>query len=95
MAHKQTNHQDALQPFLAALDGTPVPRAELVAGGRKIAQVLIAYGRPVTLCADDHWAGVWDLERLTDDEAVFWGFWVAMKAGPPPGRGPTTKGTPE
>jgi hypothetical protein len=26
------------------------------------------------------WAGVWDLERLTDGEAVDWGLWVAAKA---------------
>lgn len=47
-----------------------------------MAEVLVAHGRPVTLCADDHWAGVWDLERLTDEEAASWGLWVAMKARP-------------
>jgi hypothetical protein len=30
---------------------------------------------------------VWDLERLTDDEAASWGLWIAMKVGPLPGRG--------
>jgi hypothetical protein len=87
MTHKHTNRPDALRPFLTLLDGTPVPLAELVAGGRRMAEVPVAHGRPVTLCADDHWAGVWDLERLTDDEAVSWGLWVVMKTRPSQGRG--------
>jgi len=77
------------------LDGTPVPLAELVAGGRRMAEVLVANGRPVTLCSDDHWAGVWDLERLTDDEAASWGLWVAMKVRPSYGRGGRRKGASE
>ena len=87
MTAKDTNLRDALRPFLTVLDGTPVPLAELVAGGRRMAEVLVSYGRPVSLCADDHWAGVWDLERLTDEEAASWGLWVATKVGPLPGRG--------
>ncbi len=87
MSHKHTNPMDALGPFLTVLDGTPVPLAELVAGGRRMAEGMVAHGRPVTLCADDHWAGVWDLERLTDEEAASWGLWVAMKVGPIPGPG--------
>lgn len=79
MTHKQTNRREALWPFLTALDGTPVPHAELVAGGRRIAETLVAHGMPISLCADGQWAGVWDLERLTDDEAVSWGLWVALK----------------
>lgn len=82
MTHKQTNRLEALRPFLTVLDGDPVPHAELVAAGRRMAGALVAHGRPVTLCADDRWAGVWDLERLTDDEAVAWGLWVAMKVRP-------------
>lgn len=92
MSAKETNLQDALQPFLTVLDGTPVPLAELVAGGRRMAEALVSYGRPVTLCADDHWAGVWDLERLTDEEAASWGLWVATKVGPLPGRGGDSAG---
>jgi hypothetical protein len=92
MSHKHTNHMDALRPFLTVLDGTPVPLAELVAGGRRMAEVLVSHGRPVTLCADDHWAGVWDLERLTDEEAASWGLWVAMKVGPIPGPGGSSTG---
>jgi hypothetical protein len=82
MTHKQTEGREALKPFLTVLDGIPVPRTELVAGGRRMAEILVAHGRPITLCPDDHWAGVWDLERLTDDEAVSWGLWVAMKIRP-------------
>jgi L-alanine-DL-glutamate epimerase-like enolase superfamily enzyme len=52
-----------------------------------MAKLLIAHGRPVTLCADDHWAGVWDLERLTDEVAASWVLWVATKVGPFLGRG--------
>lgn len=86
MTQRHTNHRDVLEPFLTVLDGTPVPLAELVAGGRRMAEVLVAHGRPVTLCADDHWAGVWDLERLTDEEAASWGLWIAMRIGPLPRR---------
>jgi hypothetical protein len=81
MAYEQVNRRDALRPFRTVLEGTPVPLSELVAGGRRMAAALVAHGRPVTLCADDHWAGVWDLERLTDGEAASWGLWVAMKVG--------------
>jgi hypothetical protein len=79
VTHKQTNRRQALQPFLAVLAGAPVPDAELVAAGRRMAEVMIAHGKPITLCADGQWAGVWDLEYLTDDEAVAWGMWVARK----------------
>jgi hypothetical protein len=40
----------------------------------------VAQGWPVVLCGESHWAGVWDLERLTDGEAVDWGLWVAAMA---------------
>lgn len=83
MTYKSTNRREALKPFLAVLDGTPVPRADLVAGGRRLAEVLVAHGRPVILCGDGQWAGVWDLECLTDDEAAAWGMWVAMKVRGP------------
>lgn len=79
MGHWQTDRREVLRPFLAAMRGAQVPWAELVEAGRKVAAVLVAHGRPVTLCADGPWAGVWDLERLTDDEAVAWGMWVASK----------------
>ena len=95
MTDKHTNRRDGLRPFLTVLDGTPVPLAELVAGGRRMAEVLVAHGRPVTLCADDHWAGVWDLERLTDEEAASWGLWVAMKVRPFLGNGETRTEAPQ
>jgi hypothetical protein len=71
--------REILGPFLAILDGDPTPKADLVAAGRKLAQALVEYGRPVILCGEGGWAGVWDLERLTDAEAVAWGLWVTMK----------------
>ena len=95
MTHNHTNRRDALRPFLALLDGTPVPLAELVAGGRRMAEVPVAHGRPVTLCADDPWAGVWDLERLTDEEAASWGLWVAVRVIPFPSRDESRTGAPE
>lgn len=87
MNHERANPRDAMGPFLKVLEGTPVALSELVAEGRRMARVLVAHGLPVTLCADDHWAGVWDLERLTDSEAASWGLWVAMKTTPRPAKG--------
>lgn len=80
MPEEQAPRRDILQPFLAVLDGTQVPYGELVTAGRMIAGALVAQGRPIALCGDSMWAGVWDLERLTDVEAVDWGLWVATKA---------------
>jgi hypothetical protein len=74
-----TGHPTLLGPFLQCLDGEPTPQANLVVAGRKLAWGLILRGRPVILSGDGPWAGVWDLERLTDLEAVAWGFWVATK----------------
>jgi hypothetical protein len=71
---------DILQPFLTVLDGRVVPYRKLVSAGRRIAHALVVNGWPVVLCGESHWAGVWDLERLTDGEAVKWGLWVAAMA---------------
>jgi hypothetical protein len=76
------NARGGLKSFLEALEGTPVPRRELVAAGHQMAQVLVAHGRPVILTGHGRWAGVWDLERLTDDEAVAWGIWMARRVRP-------------
>jgi hypothetical protein len=81
MSHRETDRSEVLRPFLSALEGREVPYSELVEAGRRIAAVLVDHGRPVTLCGDGPWAGVWDLERLTDDEAAAWGMWVASKVG--------------
>jgi hypothetical protein len=82
MASEGSGRAAILQPFFTVLKGTPVPYRELVAGGRSIADALVARGRTVfAISGDDHWAGVWDLERLTDAEAVDWGLWVAYRAG--------------
>jgi hypothetical protein len=45
-----------------------------------IAAVLVTHRLPVILNSDGPWSGVWDLEQLTDGEAVAWGMWVATKA---------------
>jgi hypothetical protein len=74
-----TGHPTLLAPFLECLDGKPTPKADLVTAGRKLARGLILRDRPVILSGDGPWAGVWDLERLTDDEAVAWGLRVATK----------------
>jgi hypothetical protein len=80
MGSREASRRDILRPFFSALEGGPAPYGELVASGRMLAQALVTSGRPISICEDNHWAGVWDLERLTDDEAVAWGLWVAMKA---------------
>jgi hypothetical protein len=61
VTHKQTNRREALRPFLTVLDGTPVSHADLVAGGRRMAEVLVAPGRPITLCPMATWprCGTW------------------------------------
>jgi len=80
---EQPGRQDILAPFLAVLGGAVVPYRELVGAGRMIAGALVAQGKPLAVCMDTHWAGVWDLERLTDGEAVNWGLWVATQASTP------------
>jgi hypothetical protein len=45
-----------------------------------IAAVLVTHRLPVILNSDGPRSGVWDLEQLTDGEAVAWGMWVATKA---------------
>jgi hypothetical protein len=80
MSSKQVDRQELLRPFLRAMTGEAVPQAELVRAGRMIANALVKHGRPVTICGDGDWAGVWNLERLTDGEAVAWGMWVTAKA---------------
>ena len=77
---QKDRREEVLRPFLAAMDGEPVPYGELVEAGRKIAAVLVTHKLPVILNSDGPWSGVWDLERLTDSEAVAWGMWVAKKA---------------
>jgi hypothetical protein len=71
---------DVIEPFLRVLDGRTVPYRDLVSAGRRIAHALVAQGWPVVLCGESHWAGVWNLEWLTDREAVDWGLWVAAMA---------------
>jgi hypothetical protein len=73
---------DVLEPFLGVLEGSIVPYTELVDAGRMIARAMVALGRPIVISTEDTWAGVWDLERLTDREAVAWGFWVVSRLEP-------------
>jgi hypothetical protein len=79
VAAGQNTQGDIIQPFLAVLEGTVVPYTELVNAGRMIAAALVAQGKPLAVSTDPDWAGVWDLERLTDREAVEWGLWVATR----------------
>jgi hypothetical protein len=79
MTHRQKDRRGALGPFLDVLDGTPVPHEELVSAGRKLAEILVARGKSLILSLKGEWAGVWDLERLTDEEAIAWGLRVGMK----------------
>jgi hypothetical protein len=78
MANRKAR-EEILRPLLSALEGKPIPHAELLRTARLIACVLVDHGRPLSLTVDGPWAGVWDLQRLTDDEAVAWGMWVATK----------------
>jgi hypothetical protein len=80
MTHREMDRREVLAPLLAAMDGKEVPRAELVEAGRKLAGALVAHGHPVTLIGSGPCTGVWELDRLTDDEAIAWGMWVAGKA---------------
>jgi hypothetical protein len=72
---QKDRREEVLRPLLAAMDGEPVPYSELVEAGRMLAAVLVTHRLPVILNSD----GVWDLEQLTDAEAVAWGMWVARK----------------
>ena len=83
------NRGDVLGPLWAVLDGRFVPYDDVVNASRRVAAALISRGKPFSLCGPGALAGVWDLERLTDDEAVAWGVWVAIRL-----RGPTLTPTP-
>jgi hypothetical protein len=83
------NREDVLEPLWAVLDGRFVPYDDVVNASRKVAAALISRGKPFSLCGPGALAGVWDLELLTDDEAVAWGVWVATRL-----RGPTATPTP-
>lgn len=72
-----------LEPLLKALEGEAVPRSEVIQASRQVAAALVTNGRPITLWGEGPWAGVWDLERLTDDEAVAWGLWLATRVSRP------------
>jgi hypothetical protein len=83
------NREDVLEPLWAVLEGRFVPYGDVVNASRKVAAALISRGKPFSLSGPGALAGVWDLERLTDDEAVAWGVWVAIRL-----RGPTATPTP-
>jgi hypothetical protein len=79
MTHKEMDRREVLAPLLDAIDGKAVPHAKLVDAGRTLAAALVAHGHPIRLIEDGPWKGVWELDRLSDDEAVAWGLWVAGK----------------
>lgn len=76
---KQLAGEGVLDPLLKALEGEAIPRSEVIEASRLVAAALVTNGRPITLWGEGPWAGVWDLERLTDDEAVAWGLWLATR----------------
>jgi hypothetical protein len=73
------DREDVLGPLFAVLGGRFVPYEDVVGASRKLAAALVSRGKPYSLCADGALAGVWNLERLTDDEAVVWGIWVTLR----------------
>jgi hypothetical protein len=79
MSHRQLDREQVLRPLRRALTGEPVPHAELVRAGRMVAETLVKHGRTLSITSDGPWAGVWNLDRLSDDEAAAWGMWVATK----------------
>jgi hypothetical protein len=79
MAVRKVGPGDLMQPLVRALEGKPVPYVDVVRSGRLIAAALVQQGRPVSISGEGHWAGVWDLNRLSDEEAAAWGMWVATK----------------
>jgi hypothetical protein len=79
MARRKVGLGDLMQPLVKALEGKPVPHIEVVRSGRLIAAALVKYGRPISIAGDGPWAGVWNLEQLTDEEAAAWGMWVATR----------------
>jgi hypothetical protein len=76
----QASRGDPLRPLLTFLEGKPVPFPEMVTAGRLLAEALVSRGHSIIICGEGEWASVWDLERLTDGEAVDFGLWVARKA---------------
>jgi hypothetical protein len=72
---EEADRGDVLAPFLSVLDGRAVPYRDLVSAGRRLRMPLWPRRWPVVVCGESHWAVVWDLERLTDGEAVDWGLW--------------------
>lgn len=68
-------------PFWAVLQGRPAQHEDLIEASRRLAAVLIGAGKPISIASHGPWAGVWDLERLTDAESVAWGMWAARRIG--------------
>jgi len=79
MAQAKVDRRDPVQPLVRALEGRPVPYIEVVRSGRLIAAALVKRGRPVSMSGEGPSAGVWDLDRLSDEKAAAWGMWVATK----------------
>jgi hypothetical protein len=82
MTPRHIGEENLTQALTKALRGEPVPYTDVVHSGRLIASVLVAAGRPISVVRDGPWAGVWDLEELTDAEAAAWGIWVATRLAP-------------
>jgi hypothetical protein len=79
MSHRQLDREQVLRPLRRALAGEPVPHAELVRAGRMVAAALVRHDRTLSIKSDGPWAGVWNLDRLSHEEAVARGMWVATE----------------
>jgi hypothetical protein len=80
MSSRQTDRGDPLRPLLAFLNGKPVPYQEMVAASRQLAEALVSRNHSIILIGEGEYAGIWDLEQMSDGEAVDWGLWVAAKS---------------
>jgi hypothetical protein len=79
VAQSKVGREDLVQPLVRAVEGEPVPYSEVVRSGRLIAAALVNRGRPVSISVEGSSAGVWNLDRLSDEEAAVWGMWVATR----------------
>jgi hypothetical protein len=67
MSSRQT---DRLRPLLAFLKGKPVPYQEMLAASRQLAEALVPRNHSIILIGKGEYDGLWDLEQMSDGEAV-------------------------
>lgn len=64
------DHSDGMRVLLALSEGAAVSHAEMVGAGRIAARVVMASQGSTVLYSDEPWFGVWELDRLSDEEAA-------------------------